>query len=344
MKGADEYIQFIFITGVSKFSGLSVFSALNNPRDITLNDRFASICGYTQNELETNFAEHINDVAACLNMTRDELLERIQSFYNGYTWDGQTAIYNPFSTMTFFYIKDFDNYWYSTGTPTFLINVIWRRNRVDTTLEEFEVDKTILSKGYDPENISETPLLFQTGYLTIKKKKLTGGIARYTLGVPNSEVNESFLTSLLEAYGKYSDVKIDELRQTMEQQIVNCDEAGFSRSLEAMIATVPYEVHHTDEAYYHIMMLIWMRLLGFRIQGEVSNNLGSVDAVWQQSDFTVVAEIKYHKKTKINTLLKRAIKQIHEKRYYNKYIGKILLLGIAFSGKNVGCRMKIINN
>jgi hypothetical protein len=340
MKGADECIQFIFITGVSKFSGLSVFSALNNPRDITLNERFASICGYTQNELETNFAEYIADVATHLNMTRDELLEQIQYWYNGYTWDGQTAIYNPFSTMTFLYIKYFDNYWFATGTPTFLINVIRRRNRVDTTLEEFEVDRSVLSKGYDPENISETPLLFQTGYLTVKKMKLTGGIARYTLGVPNSEVNESFMTSLLEAYGKYSDVKIDELRKTMEQQIVNCDESGFARSLESMVATVPYEESRVDEAYYHAMMLIWMRLLGFRIHGEVSNNLGSADAVWEQGDITVVAEIKYHKKTKINTLLKRAIRQIHEKRYYNRYSGKILLLGIAFSGKNTGCRME----
>jgi hypothetical protein len=130
----------------------------------------------------------------------------------------------------------------------------------------------------------------------------------------------------------------------MEQRIVNCDEAGFARSLEMMIASVPYEVHHTDEAYYHVMMLIWMRLLGFKVHGEVSNNLGRADVVWEQSAITVVAEIKYDKETKIDTLINKAMNQIHEKRYYNRYLGKILLLGIAFSGKNVGCRMQIINN
>jgi hypothetical protein len=344
MKGADDCIQFIFITGVSKFSGLSVFSALNNPRDITLNERFAAICGYTQNELETNFSEYIDNVAGYLNMTRDKLTEQIRYWYNGYTWDGKTAIYNPFSTMTFFYVKRFNNYWFATGTPTFLIDIIQRRNRIDTALEEFNVEEKVLSAGYDPPKMDETPLLFQTGYLTIKKMKLIGGFAQYTLGIPNSEVSESFMTSLLEAYGKYFDVDINKLRKIMEQQIVHCDEAGFARSLEAMIATVPYELHGKNEAYYHTIMLIWMRLIGFKIQGEVSNNLGSADAVWIQPGVTVVAEIKYHKKTKINTLLKEAMKQIHEKRYYNPYLGKIILLGIAFSGQNVGCRMEIIEN
>jgi hypothetical protein len=130
----------------------------------------------------------------------------------------------------------------------------------------------------------------------------------------------------------------------MEQRIINCDEAGFTRSLEAMLATIPHELRHNNEAHYHTMLLIWMRLLGFKIHGEVSNNLGRADAVWEQRDFTVVAEVKFHKKTKIDTLLNEAMKQIHEKRYYNRYLGKILLLGIAFSGKNVGCKMEIMNN
>jgi hypothetical protein len=107
-----------------------------------------------------------------------------------------------------------------------------------------------------------------------------------------------------------------------------------------MIATVPYELHIRKEAYYHSLMLIWMRLLGFKIHGETSNNFGRSDAVWEQPDITVVAELKYHIKTKTDTLLKEAIAQIHERRYYNQYLGKVILLGIAFSGKNVGCRME----
>jgi hypothetical protein len=107
-----------------------------------------------------------------------------------------------------------------------------------------------------------------------------------------------------------------------------------------MTATVPYEIHRADEAYYHSMMLIWMRLLGFKIHGETSNNLGSADAVWEQPGITVVAEIKYHAEKKTDTLLNKAFAQIHERRYYNRYLGKVILLGIAFSGKDVGCRME----
>jgi hypothetical protein len=129
----------------------------------------------------------------------------------------------------------------------------------------------------------------------------------------------------------------------MQQHITACDAAGFARSLETVTATVPSELHIGHEHYYHSLMLIWMRLLGFRVRAEEPNNLGRSDAVWEQPGLIVVAEVKYHAKKKINTLLNEALKQIHERRYYNKYSGKILLLGIAFSGKQAGCRMEKLN-
>jgi hypothetical protein len=129
----------------------------------------------------------------------------------------------------------------------------------------------------------------------------------------------------------------------MQQQINNCDEAGFAGSLETMIGSVPYKLHISHEHYYHSLMLIWMRMLGFRVRAEESNNLGSSDLVWEQPGFTVVAEVKYHAEKKIDMLLDEALKQIHERRYYNKYTGKVLLLGIAFAGKQPGCRMEKLN-
>jgi hypothetical protein len=343
MKGIDEYLKFVFITGVSKFSSLSIFSALNNLTDITLHKQFAPICGYTQKELETNFVDYIDDVASHLKMTKEYLLGQIRYWYNGYTWDGKTAIYNPFSTLQFFYFKEFAGYWFRTGTPTFLIDIIQRHNSVNTILEPFVVDSSIF-EGYDPLNLSEVPILFQTGYLTVQQKELIGGIPHYTLGVPNSEVNHAFLRCLLQAYGKYQDVQIDKLRNTMQQQITNFDESGFARSLEAMVATIPYELHIPEESYYHSLMLIWMRLLGFKIQAEEHNNIGRADAIWEQPEITVIAEIKYHAEKKVDTLLNEAIKQIHDRRYYNKYLGKVILLGIAFSGKQIGCRMEELKN
>ncbi|MDR1382635.1 MAG: PD-(D/E)XK nuclease domain-containing protein [Planctomycetaceae bacterium] len=148
------------------------------------------------------------------------------------------------------------------------------------------------------------------------------------------------MTHLLKVYGQYSLLEwVDDLRLTMTKQIADGDEAGFALSLEAMIAAVPYELHIRKEAYYHTMMLIWMRLLGFNIHGETPNNRGRADAVWEQPDVTVIAEIKYHAEKNTDTLLNEALAQIHERRYYNRYTGKVILLGVAFSGKDVGCRM-----
>jgi hypothetical protein len=340
MKSSDEYIQFVFLTGVSKFSGLSIFSALNNPQDITLDREYVTICGYTQEELESNFSEYIDRAAEYLEITGKDLLDKIRYWYNGYTWDGETAIYNPFSTMNFFKKQQFSAYWFSTGTPSFLIDIIQRRNSMEDVLKPIVVSDRIFD-GYDPAKISEVPLLFQTGYLTIKKIELINSIPRYTLGVPNSEVNEALLTHLLKACGKYPDDRyIDELRQTIQQQITDCDESGFARSLEMMIAIIPYDIHIPQEYYYDSLTLMWMRLIGFKIRAEEHNNLGSSDLVWEQPGLTVVAEIKYHAEKKINTLLDEALNQIHERRYYNKYPGKVLLLGIAFSGKQPGCRME----
>jgi hypothetical protein len=315
---------------------------LNNPSDITLHEQYAAICGYTQEELESNFSEYIDSIAEYLKMTREHLLDRIRYWYNGYTWDGKTAIYNPFSTLRFFDLKWFDSYWFDTGTPTFMIDIIQRHNTANAVLDPFVVDSSIF-KGYEPEDLDEVPLLFQTGYLTIKHKELTNGIPSYTLGVPNSEVRDAFLKCLLKSYGKYRVNRIKELHTKIEQQITNCDEDGFARTLESMVATVPSNLHDTRESYYHSLMLMWMRLIGFEVRGEESNNLGRSDIVWEQPDIAVVAEIKYHAKKKIDALLNEAMTQIHEKRYYNRYTGKVLLLGIAFSGKNVGCRMEVKN-
>ncbi|MDR1593904.1 MAG: ATP-binding protein [Prevotellaceae bacterium] len=339
MKASDEYVQFIFITGVSKFSGLSIFSALNNPKDITLHEDYVSICGYTQEELENNFSEYIDRTAEYHNVTREYLLEQIRYWYNGYTWDGKTAIYNPFSTLNFFDTRRFDDYWFGTGTPTFLIEIIRRRNSPDIMLKPFTINSDMF-QGYDPTNIDEIPLLFQTGYLTVKQVQLIDLRIKYTLDVPNMEVKEAFLKCLLQSYGQYSNIRIAELYKTIEQQILACDEAGFARTLESMVATVPAELHTARESYYHSIMLIWMRTIGFEIHGEVSNNLGFADAVWEQQGVTVVAEIKYHARKKIKYLLKEAMKQINDRRYYNRSLGKVILLGIAFSGKNVGCRME----
>jgi hypothetical protein len=342
MKGADEHIRFIFLTGVSKFSGLSIFSALNNLNDITIDDKYASICGYTQEELESNFPEYIDELAAHFGWEREKLLAAIRHWYDGYSWDGKTSVYNPFSTLVLFDKKRFGDYWFHTGTPTFLIEILQQRERASIVLEPISIDDSLLD-GYGPETLDEIPLFFQTGYLTIKNVTSTENGTRYTLDVPNKEVKDALLQRLLLAYGNYAPERVDKLRQTVEQCLRDGDERGLAACLETVVATVPNELKMNREAHYHALILIWLRFLGFDVHPEASNNLGRADAVWKQPGVTVVAELKYRKDQDTKSLLDAAMRQIHERRYFNQAIGRVLLLGIAFSGAEIACRMEMLD-
>ncbi|MDR3189204.1 MAG: ATP-binding protein [Prevotellaceae bacterium] len=340
MKGADEYLRFIFLTGVSKFSGLSVFSALNNLDDITLDRSYASICGYTQAELENNFADYIAKAAQENEMSGNELLEEIKLWYNGYSWDGKTSVYNPFSTLSFFKKCQFDNYWFRTGTPTFLVELLKKRNKLSPVLEAMDADSSAF-ESYDPANLSEIPLLFQTGYLTIKRRTAIRTQTLYTLGIPNSEVRISFYKHLFTAYSKYPVEQLSSLVLNVQEQIHNGDASGLERNLTMLLANIPYKLQVKNEAYYHSLFLLLMKIMGFDIQGEILTSVGRIDAVWRQPGLTVVAEVKYHHKKKIGTLLDEAMKQIRDRRYYEAYLDrKVRLLAVAFTGKTVKCKLE----
>ena len=341
LKATDEHLRFIFLTGVSKFAGLSLFSGLNNLNDITLDDRYASICGYTQQELENCFSEHLEDVSLYMGIDKIQLLDGIRHWYNGYSWDGRTPVYNPFSALLFFDKRQFDNYWFRTGTPTFLIETLKRRNQLKPVLEPFVTDSSIF-ESFDPVNINEIPLLFQTGYLTIKNKEVSFDQVQYTLGIPNNEVKDSLLKYLLSAYSGYPLGREHDLKRRMHQQLLSGDTSALEQSLREMLAYIPYPLHIGQEAYYHSLMLLWLKLLGFDITGEITTNIGSIDAVWKFPGHVVVAEVKCQvKKGRMTTLLSKAIRQIETKRYYERFMGeeKVSLLAVVFAAKEIGCRM-----
>jgi hypothetical protein len=347
LKATDDHLKFVFLTGITKVAKLSIFSVLNSPNDITIDDKYASLCGYTQAELESNFSEHIDATAVQLNITREDLLANIRNWYDGYTWDGKTSVYNPFSTLMFFDKRKFSGYWFSTATPSFLMERLKKQHLAKTVLEPVVVGSSTFD-SYDTDHIEDIPLLFQTGYLTIKKEQLTNGVPQYTLDIPNLEVRESLMENLLSAYTRYPVGQLGTLAKTMLQQILEQDAAGFQNSLRIMLADVPYNLHAKDkkaedpnEANYHIIFHIWMKLLGFNIQSEKPTNRGRMDAVLLQSEWAIVVELKYHATTKLNTLLNQAIAQIREKRYYEQFLDrKVILLGIAFRGKEVSCRIE----
>jgi hypothetical protein len=346
LKATDEHLQFIFLTGVSKFAKLSIFSTLNSPDDITIDESYAAICGYTQEELEYCFSEYIDAFAAKNGETKECLLDKIRLWYDGYTWDGATAVYNPYSTLSFFKKQFFSNYWFASGTPTFLMERLKKQNSI-RLLTEPVTAKPNTFDSFDPNRIEAIPLLFQTGYLTIKSRERTEDVVKYTLGVPNTEVRQSLSEYLLSAYSEYPLSGIATLAEDMYEQIKSLDAVGFAQSVRTMLENIPYSIQIGNEKYYHSLFLSWMTVLGFRAHGEVMTGSGRIDAVLEQPDVTVVSELKYHAKTKTATLLRNAMKQIHDKKYYGKYLGeskKIVLLALAFSGKEVGCKMGSINN
>jgi hypothetical protein len=347
LKAADEHLRFVFLTGVSKFSKVSIFSGLNNLNDITTSDDYSTICGYTQAELEFYFEPFIEQFAHSNNTTKQQIIEKIKNWYDGYSWDGINHVYNPFSTLLLFSNKKFLDYWFTSGTPTFLVNLIRERNDVKLLLEPTQV----IGSGFDSfdiQTINLKLLLFQTGYLTIKscEQDMFSDQPVYTLGVPNEEVRRAMLEHLVSNYASYPMPDTAPMRNRMLKQLLEGDLLAFERSMQEMFAAVPYQLHIPREAYYHSLFLLWLNLLGFDVQGEVSTDKGRIDAVWRWNERVVITEIKYTEGDDTEPLLEEAFTQMNERRYHERYAGsnrRIALLAIAFAGKKIACRMIEMN-
>ena len=333
IKAKDAHEKFVILTGVSQFSGLSVFSALNNLNNITMNSKYVSICGYTQEELEANFKEHIEATATEMGKTKEETLSRIRHWYNGYSWDAKTFVYNPFSTLVFFDNKRFGNYWVETGTPTFLIEQIKKRNDLETFIKSREVRSRSL-KGDVSDNIETTALLFQTGYLTIKKEEEIDEKLEYTVDFPNMEVRETFLESLMETYTNRQPEEIEDINKRVKKALKEKDGEGLKEVLTELFANIPYDLTTEKESYYHSLFLLAARMSGYEVEGEVHTDKGRIDAVLKKDTRVIVVEIKYGQDEPASKLVEEAMEQIKEKKYYEKYAGnEVSLLGIGF-GKN----------
>jgi hypothetical protein len=344
LKGADEHLRFVFLTGVSKFTKVSIFSGLNNLNDITIDPNYTTICGYTQPELESYFDENIEQLAQIEHLSREELLQKIKYWYNGYSWDGITSVYNPFSTLLFFNKNQFSDYWFASGTPTFLVNIIKERNDVKLLLEPTQIQSSGFD-SFDYQTMDTQLLSFQTGYLTIKKAERDpfDDIINYTLSVPNEEVRRALAEHLFVSYAAYPMTNTGPMRSRMLHQLLTGDSQAFERSLQEMFARIPYQLHIPREAYYHSLFLLWLNLLGFDVQAEVSTDKGRIDAVWTWNERVVIAEIKYIEEGLTEPLLEEAFTQIIERRYFERYAGenrRIAFLAVAFAGKEIACRLK----
>lgn len=310
LKSQSERIAFCLITGVSKFGKMSVFSDLNHLQDITLHPEFATMLGITQAELEQYFAEDLNRIAAKSNLTMAVLLAQIKRMYNGYAWSDSETLYCPFSLLSYLSSGQMLNYWFETGTPTFLTKLLKDKSFLPTDLEQFTVGQATVQSG-DIRQADPISLLFQTGYLTIKALKTDfNGSIDYTLGYPNEEVRRSFSLYLMAAYAdqNVSDVEKN-VAGALKIAILGQKWDDVRRIINVQLANVSHLLHRADEAWYHAMTHLAFNLTGFKVVSEYSTAQGRIDNVL--FDGVKVYIIEY----KVDQNAKAALDQIEKRQY-----------------------------
>lgn len=320
IKDSDQYIKFAFLTGVSKFSKVSIFSGLNNLKDITLDERFATICGYTQRDLETTFVEHLAGVD----------MDKVRQWYNGYNFLGE-KVYNPFDILLFIDAGHvFDNYWFATGTPTFLIKLIEQNKYYIPQLDNLRVSKSLVD-SYDIDNMKLEPLLLQSGYLTVKEQiQLSYGI-EYILGFPNKEVAISFNDQIAVAL---TDTNIAVNKGRLLQTLENADLDNLRQVLVSMFASIPHNNYTKNtishfEGYYASVIYAFFASIGLDLTAEDATSTGRIDLSVRMDNAVYILEFKVDSSD-------NALAQIRQKEYHLKFMdqGKdIYLIGIHFDSE-----------
>ena len=331
LKGLDGIIRFAFFTGVSKFAKLSLFSGLNQISDVTLDSKFTTLFGYSQEELESSFREHIARSAEKFTVSEDLLLQEMKLWYNGYSWDGSNFLYNPFSVLNFFSDSNFRNYWFTSGSPNFLIKMIAAKNYdVSSIQNTLAVETSFDNIGTGP--VSLINLLFQTGYLTIKSGYLDNFRQVYRLDFPNFEVKDSLYSYLFADASTTDSDFVTAGISTLRNALLNEDLPAFLAILKSLFAQIPSNLHIPQEKFYHSLFIMIMYMSRIQMESEVSTNIGRIDGVIEFVDKIYIIEFKY------DLPAEDGLKQIKQKKYYEKYISsgkKLILLGVSFTREEI---------
>ena len=339
LKSSDAFLRFVFLTGVSKFSRVSIFSDLNNLRDITLSKQFATLLGYTQTELESYFENEIQTLCFELGIKKARLLTKIKTWYNGYSWNAKDKLYNPFSILNLFAEQRFSNYWFATGTPSFLIKLIKQKERDITTFENQKISEIIFD-NYNLENLNIFALLLQTGYLTITEIDQKSRTRLYVLNYPNFEVKQAFITYLFDSFTQNELGEIQPAAENLRDDLQTENIEGFMNIIRALFAKIPYPLHIEQEAYYHSLFYMILVLMGVEIDLEVLTDKGRIDGVLAFEDKIYLIEFKYAKAgSHMDRLTHKALKQIKDKNYGERFLNDSrprVYLGVGFTGKKIG--------
>ena len=328
LKTMDGCIRFAMLTGVTKFGKVSVFSDLNNLMDITMDRRYTEICGISEQELQTCFKEDIEELALRKQTTAADLAEKLRLRYDGYHFSPDTGgMYNPFSVLNTFARMEFGSYWFETGTPTYLVELL--RNN-DYKLEEVngkEVGIETLS-GVDAVDTDPIPVIFQSGYLTIKDYDPEFDL--YTLGYPNKEVEEGFIKFLVPFYSPIQESNSGFHIRNFVKEVRTGDIDGFFTRLRSFFSDTTYELVRQQELHYSNVLYIVFRLMGFHTQVEYHTSNGRIDLVLQTADYIYVMEFK------LSGTAEEALQQINDKGYalpFAKDPRTLYKIGVSFSSE-----------
>jgi hypothetical protein len=326
LKEMDEYLELVFLTGVSKFSKTGIFSGLNNLTDLTMHPQFATMLGYTQEELEYYFSEAITATALKMKLSREELLEELRIWYNGYRFEEDAdRVYNPVSVNNFFSVGKFQNFWFATGTPTFLINLL-RKEGI------YELHFPPLNPGgfetFELERLKVEAILFQTGYLTIQSRDEDGLLV---LDYPNKEVRDSMIENLIEGFVGVNTERSASLVISLRKAFFADDLEQVFRILQTVFANIPYQLYDKyPEKLYHAAIHLLFTYMGLRVRSEVCTSDGRVDSMVETPTRFYILEFKLDKSAK------EALEQIKQKKYYRSAweSGKpVTCVGVNFSSE-----------
>ena len=327
LKSMDGYIKFALLTGVTKFGKVSVFSDLNNLMDLSRDHRYFDICGISGEELLRDFGEDIQELAAANGQTFEQACARLKEDYDGYHFcPDSPGMYNPFSILNTFAKKTYGSYWFETGTPTYLVELLKKSNYDLEEMSHVETDADVLDSIFTDD--SPIPVIYQSGYLTIKGYDKEFGI--YELGFPNREVEEGFMKFLLPYYSSVSKTSSPFEIKKFVQDVKLGDIDGFMERLQSFLADCPYELAKDVELHYQNVLFIVFRLAGLYTKVEYHTSRGRIDLVLQADSYVYVMEFK------LDGSAEQALQQIEEKQYalpFAKDSRKVYTIGVNFSSK-----------
>ncbi len=339
LKSADEHLRFVFITGVSKFSKVSVFSDLNHLTDLTMDPAYATVVGMTEAELVDNYSDYIQAIADEKKWSAERVMAEIRRWYNGYRFSKQDLkVYNPWSTLSLFRTRNFQEHWYTTGIPKMLVDVI-NRDPEDiarfnpSDLEQLSDCELSEIEAYDIETLQLIPLMFQTGFLTIKAYSESRGT--YTLGYPNWEVRKAFTAMVIQARLRIPNYKTpNSLAIDIREAIQEKNFQALIDHLNLLIAGIPGNLHIPKESYYHSLIHMVFQMSGLNLRSEEWVAGGRMDTVIEEPDAFYIIEFKF------NGTAEEALHQIQNRRYsksFERHSKPIFALGIS-----VDCKTKSI--